>query len=165
MLRNLCMTQSFTPFNIRMLLAKTYLIPTLLYGCELFAAMDSVSKNKFKVTYNNIARYIFGRSNCSSISHFFYKIYNMSLENLLKCRMLIFPHKIIHVGEPNYLFTRLQFSRTNIGYRINAMRYRKQMSERHFFINAICSCNLPLEIQLKSILRRQFQCTFLFFKG
>ena len=59
MLGNLCMTQSFTPFNIRILLKKTYLNPTLLYGCELFAGMVSVSKNKFNVTYNNTARYTY----------------------------------------------------------------------------------------------------------
>ena len=72
MLRNICGSQSFTSFNISMLLAKTYLIQTLLYGCELFADIDSVSRNKHNLTYNNIARYILGRIS-SSISHFSYK--------------------------------------------------------------------------------------------
>ena len=63
------MIQSFIPFNLRMLLSKTYLISILLYGCELFAGMDNVSKNKLKITDNNIARYIFGYSRYSSISH------------------------------------------------------------------------------------------------
>ena len=42
MLRNLWMTQYFTPIHIRMLLAKTYLLPTHIYGCELFASCDAV---------------------------------------------------------------------------------------------------------------------------
>ena len=33
-LRTLWSVQYFTPLNIRLLLAKTYLIPSLTYGCE-----------------------------------------------------------------------------------------------------------------------------------
>ena len=103
MWRYLCMTQSFTPFNIRMLLAKAYIIPILLYGCELSASMDSVN-----VTYNNVARYSIVvyvyRSRYSIISLFSYTRLSM------------------YVREPNYLFSRLQFSRTK------AIRCRKQLS-------------------------------------
>ena len=135
MLRNLYGIQYFTPFNVRMLLAKTYQIPTLLYGYELFVGLNSVSRNKLNVTYNNIARYIFGRSRFSSTSHFSYKIYCMTLESLLQYRKLIFLQKIIYLKEPDYLFTRLLFSRTNKGYGINVVRYIKQMFERYFYIN------------------------------
>ncbi|XP_059225793.1 uncharacterized protein LOC131997928 [Stomoxys calcitrans] len=40
-LRALWATQSVTPLRIRSLLAKTYLVPGILYGCELFANCDS----------------------------------------------------------------------------------------------------------------------------
>ena len=50
MLRKLWMTQYFTPIPIRMLLAKTYLLPTLIYGCELFASCDAVSRRRLNVT-------------------------------------------------------------------------------------------------------------------
>ena len=101
LLMNPYTTQSFTPYNIRLLLATTYLIPSLLYCCELFTGADSVSKSKRNVTYNNIARYIYGRSVYSNISHISYKIYNMSLENLLKYRMLFFLHKITPCSSEN----------------------------------------------------------------
>ena len=66
--------------------------------------------------------------------------------------MLIFLHKIIYLKESEYLFTRKQFSKTIGGYRINAARYKKQVSEGHFYINATRSWyqQLPPEIQLKS---------------
>ena len=96
-----------------MLLAKTYLIPTLLYGCELFSSCDSVSRNKLKVTYNSIARYIYSRTRYSRISKLSYKIYNTFFENLLKCRTLVYLQKIIYTRKPLYLFDRLVFSRSN----------------------------------------------------
>ena len=82
MLRSLSLAQYFTLFNIRMLLAKTYLIPNLMYGFEQFSSSDSVSRNKLKVTYNSITRYVCGRRRYSRISEFpYYKIYNTSFEN------------------------------------------------------------------------------------
>ncbi|KAI8120490.1 hypothetical protein CVS40_8304 [Lucilia cuprina] len=41
MIRSLWHSQHCTPLNIRILFAKTYLIPILLYGCELFASCDA----------------------------------------------------------------------------------------------------------------------------
>ena len=60
MLRSLW--QYFTLFNIRMLLVKTNLIPTLLYGYERFSSFDSGNRNNLKVTYNSIARCVYGRT-------------------------------------------------------------------------------------------------------
>lgn len=151
MLRNLWMTQYYTPFEIRMLLAKTYLIPTLMYGCELFASCDSASKKKLNVTFNNIARYVFGLTRFSRISRFAKQLYNISFDNLLKCRCLIFLHKTIYTKQPGYLFNRIIFSRSNRGKKINSNRYRSQISERHFFINSIQLWNqLPNNIQTTS---------------
>ena len=44
MLRTLWVTQNFTPFQIRMTLAKMYLLPTLMYGCEIYANCDALAK-------------------------------------------------------------------------------------------------------------------------
>lgn len=151
MLRNLWMTQYYTPLHIRMLLAKTYLLPTLLYGCELFSNCDSQSKQKLIVTYNNIARYVFSLRKYDRISHYSKLIFNVSFENLLKCRSLVLLHKLIYTKTPHYLYRRINFSRSNRGRKINSLRYRKLISERHFFINAIRFWNqLPPNIQILS---------------
>ena len=81
MLRNLWMTQYFTPIHIRMLLAKSYLLPTLIYGCELFASCDAVSRRRLNVTFNNSARYVFGIKRNCSISHYAKQIYNITFDN------------------------------------------------------------------------------------
>ena len=44
----------FTPLNIRALLAKTYLMPKLLYRCEIFAYCELTSKTRLTVVYNAI---------------------------------------------------------------------------------------------------------------
>lgn len=149
MLRNLWSTQHYTPLNIRMLLAKTYLLPTLTYGCELFVGLDCISMQKFLVTLNNIARYIYGCSRYSRISHLSKLIYNVSFGNYIKCRALILFHKIVYTKEPEYLYKRIIFSRSNRGKRINTIRYYKQISERHFYLATIRLWNqIPPNIQL-----------------
>lgn len=151
MLRNLWMTQYYTPLNIRMLLAKTYLLPSLMYGCELFANSDSVSKKKLNVTFNNIARYVFGLKRFARISRYSRKLYNISFDNLLKCRSLILIHKIIYTKQPIYLYRRLNFFTSNRGKKIITIRHRTQQSKRHFLINSIALWNLlPHKIQTTS---------------
>ena len=60
-------------------------------------------------------------------------------------------HKIIYIRKPLYLFSRSVFSRSNRGLRINSVKYRKQISERHFYTNVIRLWNeLPNNVQLLS---------------
>ena len=58
MLRTLWVTQKYPPFKIRMLLAKSFLLPTLLYCCEIYANCDSSDKSKLNKLFNNMTRYI-----------------------------------------------------------------------------------------------------------
>ncbi|XP_059221580.1 uncharacterized protein LOC131996145 [Stomoxys calcitrans] len=136
MLRNLRAVQNSTPLNIRMLLAKTYLVPVLLYGCELFANCNSADKRLLTVAYNSIARYIFQKSRRERISSY-------------SC--ITFLHKIIYTREPSYLYTKLQFARSNRGRKIIQLRYRKTKSEYQFLINTIRLWNnLPTTLQIVS---------------
>lgn len=148
MLRNLWTHQYFTPIKIRMLLAKTYLVPTLLYGCELFAGCNTTDKRKLRTTYNNIARYVFGLKRSNRISNFSKKIFGVSFDNLLKCRSLLFLQKIVYTKQPHYLFEKLSFARSNRGKIITPIRHRFQSSDYQFFIYAIHLWNeLPHNIQ------------------
>ena len=59
MLQNLCAAIDSNRFAIRIQLAKTYLIPVLFYGSEIF-----------NLAYNNIARYEFIKGCRDCISQF-----------------------------------------------------------------------------------------------
>jgi len=148
MLRTLWSTQSFTPQCTRLLIAKSYLIPTLLYGCEIFANCDSVSENMLNVAYNNIARYVFGAGRYESISSRAYTINNVTFKNLLKIRTLLLLHKIIFLKEPSYLYERLRFSNSRRNNALIQLRHSCLLSERQFFIFGIRLWNsLPTNIQ------------------
>lgn len=148
MLRNLWAVQTSTPPQIRMLLAKTYLIPTLLYGSEIFENCNCTDLQKLNVTYNNIARYVFNKKRYDRISYYSYKLFNVTFTNYLKYKSLSFLHKIIYTKEPKYLFETLQFSRSNRGKKIIQIRFRSARSERQFFIPAVRSWNtLPSCLQ------------------
>ena len=132
MLRNLWVVKCSTPFKIRMLLAKTYLIPVLLYGCEIYANCYASDLRKLKIPYNNITRYISNRGVRNSISVFSYQICNMCFENFLKFKCLIFLHKIIYTAQPTYLYGAINFSRSAGGLVLIQPKYKTASSERQF---------------------------------
>lgn len=148
MLRNLWAVRISTPFEIRMLLAKSYLIPTLLYGCEVFGSCDTADSRKLNVAYNNIARYVFNKKPHDRISQFAYQLFNISFDNLLKIKCLTLLHKIIYTNEPEHLFTRINFARSNRGMKLINPRINSLTSERQFLV---CSVrlwnNLPSNLQ------------------
>ncbi|XP_075167425.1 uncharacterized protein LOC142239522 [Haematobia irritans] len=150
-LRSLWATQSFTPLDIRSLLVKSYIIPGLLYGCELFSNCDANSKSKLNRLFNNITRYVYGLRRCDSVSEYRDALFGVSLEKLMSIRTLIFLHKIIHSGHPSYLSQRLVFARSNRGRKIIPFRHTSLVSEWHFFINSVRLWNsLPNSLQLTS---------------
>jgi len=142
MLRILWKSQHFTPIHIRLLLSKTYLIPTLLYGCEIFANCDQLSQHKMNVLYNNIARYIFNRRRFDHISDCSKQIFSISFDNLLKLRTLSTLHKIINSKTPEYLYNKITFTRSSRSNNILIPRHKILTSERQFFIHSARLWNL-----------------------
>lgn len=148
MLRSLWITQYFTPLRIRTLIAKTYLIPTLLYGCELFATSDAESNRRLNVIFNNIARYIYGLKRTDHVSQYSKQIFSVCLNNFLKYKSLILLHKIVYTKKPGYLFNKLRFTRSNRSNNIIQIKHSYLISERQFFVSSIRLWNsLPCQLQ------------------
>ena len=97
-------TQLYIPSKSRILIAKTYLIPCLLYGCELFGNCDSSSKRKLNVLFNNIARYVYNLRRYVHIAVAAKCLYGLTFDNLLNIHVLLFLHRIINKWIPTYLF-------------------------------------------------------------
>ena len=108
-MRTLWVTPKLTPFRIRMLLAKSFLLPTLLYGCEIYTNCDSSDKIKLTKLFNNITRYIFSLRKFDHVSEFSVQIYSMSSDEVLQFRIKLFLQKVVHKKEPKYLFDKLTF--------------------------------------------------------
>lgn len=162
-LRALWSTQYFTPIKVRILLAKAYLIPGLIYGCELFASCDADSKRKLNVLYNNITRYVYGLRKYDHISPYSKNLFGVTFENLLKIRTLILMHKIIYTETPSYLYNKIRFARSNRGKKLIIPRHKCLVSEWQFFIRAVRLWNtIPSNQQTNSNaqLFKQFLFTF-----
>lgn len=136
-LRSLWSSQYYTPQKIRFVLAKSFILPTLLYGCEIFSGCDSADKAKLASVYKSVVRYVFGLRKYDSNSAFLNKIYGISFEDYLKYRTLLLVHKIIFTKEPIYLFERFKFTRSNRNNCLVPIIYNRLISERHFFVNGI----------------------------
>lgn len=149
MLRTLYQTQYFTPIHIRTLLAKSYLIPVLIYGSELFTNCDSRSKHRLEVAYNSILRYVYGLKRFESCSAFRKSLYGVDIANVLNIKSLVLLHKIIYTKTPSYLYDKLQLGRTNRRILIVPMRHKLLVSEWQFFFTVTRLWNsLPSSIQL-----------------
>lgn len=142
MLRNLWQIQHITPIKIRSLIAKTYLMPVLMYGCELFASCDALSKRKLNATFNNIIRYVYELRKYDHVSSFSHRLYGNSLEDLMKTRVLSFLHKIINTQQPWHLFNRITFARSRRGKKINSFNYNSLISTWQFFIYSVRLWNM-----------------------
>ena len=118
MFRNLWTVIDSTPFTIRMQLSKTFSIPVLLYGFEIFANCDTYDRRKLNLAYNNIARYVFIKGRRDHISQFSYRIFEIKFDNLLNIKCLILLHKIMTLEQPINLFHRIRFFRSNPGKKI-----------------------------------------------
>ena len=136
MLRSLWISQYYTPVNIRILLAKTYLLPTLLFGSEIFASADYISQQKMNILFNNINRYIYGIGKFEHVSHVSKKLLNISFYKYLKLKTLMFLFKLIQTKEPKYLYEKIIFSRSCRHNQIISFKHKILVSERQFFINA-----------------------------
>lgn len=147
-LRNVYVGQKFTPLNIRLTLAKTFLVPKLIYGCELFSSCSRDMMGKLNVTYNNIARYVFGLTRRDHVSEYAKRLFGVSFENLMRIRTLTSLHKIITTKSPQYLYNCLKFSTSPRNCHLIQIKHRKHLSDKFFFINAIRLWNLlPSNIQ------------------
>jgi len=163
-LRSLWSTQRLLPVHVRLMLAKTYLLPTLLYGVEIFSSCDEASLNKLKVTFNDIARYVFAKRRGDHITSFANEIFGMPFVNFLKYRTLLFLHKIINTKEPLYLYNKLQFSQSSRTKNLVPKAYMYLNSQRSFYVNSVRLWNmLPNNIkhvysgpQFKNKLRTYF---------
>lgn len=149
MLRILYQTQHLTPVHIRTLLAKTFIMPKLLYGCEIFSSCDSVGTRKLTAAFNAVIRYVYGLKRYDGTSQYSKSLYGVNFGDLLKIKTLIFLHKIIYTKEPEYLYRRLRFASSQRGKALIYTLRRSLISDWHFIVSAEHHWNsLPFSTQL-----------------
>lgn len=100
--KNIC------PDNVRILLAKTLVIPHVLYSEFLYISCDSSSKEILQVTMNNIVRYIHGLRKHDHISDRFREFFGCSMIQYFYYRSLLLIYKIIKNRAPTYLYNKIK---------------------------------------------------------
>ena len=133
MLRILWAVIDSAPFAIRMRLTKTFVIPVLLYGSEIFGNCHTDDGRKLNLAYNNIARYVFIKGCRDHISQFSYRIFEINFDNLLNIKCLTLLHKIITLEQLIHLFRRIKL-----------YRHKALLSQRQFFIHTTSLWNTLL---------------------
>lgn len=135
-LRTMWVTQSYTPIRMRMMLAKTLVIPTLIYGCEIYSNCDSVSKRRLNVAFNSLIRYIFGLRRYDRVSNLSKSLLGMTFDNFLRFRTLTLLSNILLNHQPPYLYEEIRMASSNRSRMLIHPRYASLTSERQFFVHA-----------------------------
>jgi len=107
LLRKFSFSKSFLTEEVRLLIAKVILLPTLFYGIEIFRNCDVRDLRTLTVAFNSVVRYVFNLRRFDHVSELTYKILDLNLTSWIDLRILIFFHKIVTSGEPKYLFNKL----------------------------------------------------------
>ena len=146
-IRKLWATSASIPQNVKLKLVKTFLIPILSYGGLIYSDIDSASREKLQLCLNNAARFVFGKRKYDHISTYASQIVN-NITVHFRIQNLIFLHKLIHTGAPNYLYSKIIFSRSTRTCNITVPEYKYLVSSRLFFVNAAKLWNsLPNDVK------------------
>lgn len=147
-LRRLWKLSNIIPFNIRLRLVKTLLIPYFTYGDIVLTSLSSVLRRKLNVAYNSCVRFIYKLRRYDHISIHADSIFGCSLEKYYDFRVCIALYKLIVTKQPNYLFRKLSFSNSLRTLKLNVTRRRTSSMDYAFFIRGIKLWNsLPILIK------------------
>lgn len=147
-LRKLWLSANFTPIETRRKLVIALIIPIITYAEVVYSNLDSLSQHKLQVAFNDSVRYIYGLRRYDRISELSRNVLGCSLQQYLNARNCIFLHNIITRKTPEYLYSRLNFSRSHRTFNINIPTFRYLNSSRLFFIHSIRLWNsLPIHIK------------------
>lgn len=147
-LRNLSLSQSYTPLNTKLMLAKSLLVPLITYCCEIFCCNSALINRKLQVSFNNITRYVYGLKRFDHVSAYAKNILGCSLDKYLDFCAIKYLHKILTTKQPHYLYLKLRFSQSHRSLSLILPRVTYQVSQRQFFVHAIRLWNaLPLNVR------------------
>ena len=149
-LRNLRISSSYTPQEIRMRLAKQIIFPIVTYASNVYCKLDSISLHKLNVAMNAVSRYVFGLQRFSEASDWCKKLLGCSVQNFLFVRSCIFLFRVIAYKQPDYLYKKLNFGVYQRNNKIIVPSYQYLASTRLFFVNSIRIWN-SLPVTLRTI--------------
>ena len=149
-IRCLWATANLFPIDVKLKLAKSLLIPHIIYIDTVVGDLDSNNFKTLQKAFNSIVRFVFNRRKYDHISDVSNKILGLSLKNFLKFRRLIFMYTILSTKKPEYLYSKLDVLPSARLQKLRVPRFNYSPYGRSFFICDIVNWNsLPLNIRNK----------------
>ena len=131
-------------FTTRLMLIKSFIIPFITYGANVYGVLDSTSIKKLQLAIYYCARFIHCKRIYDHISEESGTILGSTLQSYLNIRNLLSIHKIIYTKSPDHL----KFSNSGRTHNIILPAHKQLTSSRMFFINAVRPWNsLPNSVK------------------
>lgn len=110
LLRRLYSLDLYLPLSIKVLVAKSLLMPHILYCVEVFSGTTNGEFERLSKIFNRIVRYVYGVRLRVHITPYVIRFIGSSFRNYVDSRILLFFYKIIVNGFPEYLINNFHFS-------------------------------------------------------
>lgn len=116
LLRRLSRFAYLTPYDTKLKLAKSILMPQFTYCDAVLGSLDAASLSRLNSIFNACTRYVCGLQKYDHISSYSNVILGCSFSNYIKYRHCYFLYKLLNKKSPTYLFDEFTLSssdRTN----------------------------------------------------
>ena len=114
-------------------LIKSFIIPFITYGANVYGVLDSTSIKKLQLAINYCARFIYWKRKYDHISEASLIILGSMLQLHLNVRNLLLIHKIIYTKSPDYLHSFLKLSNSRRTHNIILAAHKQLTLSRMFF--------------------------------
>lgn len=111
-LHSLKMNKLYLSSDLKLMLVKSLVIPHFLYCDVILNCVNASLKSKIEKAFKSVIRFCFDLRKRESTKQYEDKIFGCGLWKYFNYRFSIFIFKIIFYKEPQYLFEKLQFSRS-----------------------------------------------------
>lgn len=140
------------PQKTRLTMVKALVFPTISYGITVIRSMSSKCMLKLERALNACTRFVLGRRKYERLGHERNVILGCTLKTYIDRVMCETLFKILRTGEPQYLYNKLVFSKSQRTLGLQPPVKKLALSKGMFFPRSIAIWN-SLPVELKQLTR------------
>lgn len=146
-LHSLKINKCYLNTDMRLKLVQALVIPHFLYCDVIVSAVNSRLRKKIEKAYKCVLRYIFGLKRRETTKDYRKSIFGCEIFKYFDYRFSLFIFKIINFREPQYLYERLSFSRSERTSNLNIPKYENMQKNKFSVRSAQIWNDLPLNVK------------------
>lgn len=135
--------------NMRISLVKSLLLPHFTYCCEVFVfGLDACCRKTLNRAFDACIRFAYGLRRRDDLHDYRNELLGCDIIGFLKCRALLFLHKIVLTGTPDYIYEKLRFAQSTRTANLIQPRTSVARTSKSLLFNGISYYNsIPTQVR------------------